>query len=215
MVPPVRPRLLRIKDSVSQTCVLAAFVPAYFFLFFHPDLSGWNIIFFISLHSEWQFLKTAAQRGIFITFCAAAWESRQLSISLHLSSISLSHSGSLMPFSSLFPTSSLSFSPWQYVFFPPPRLTLLWPSCSDCPPCALFTVWDLQRIILHRRISRALSCPITCDRIPATRSSVFFYCWAAGDGKGGGGGGGRGGRSTSSSSGKSRACLLWKKGWNK
>lgn len=26
---------------------------------------------------------------------------------------------------------------------------------------------------MHRRISRALSCPITCDRIPATRSSVF------------------------------------------
>lgn len=77
MAPPVRPRLLRIKDSVRHT----AFVPSFFFSFFPPDLSGWNIIFFIWLHSEWQFLKTAAQRAIFMTFCAAAWESRQLSIS--------------------------------------------------------------------------------------------------------------------------------------
>lgn len=199
MAPPVRPRLLRIKNGVNQTCVLTAFVPAFFPLFFPPRFIGLKYnFFFISLHSVWQFLKTAAQRGIFITFCAAAWESRQLSISSHLSSISLSHSGSLMPFSSQFPPLSLSFLP--IFFFPPPRLTLLWPSCSDCPPCALFTVWDLQRIILHHRISRTLSCPITCDRIPATRSSVFFYCWAAGDSKRGGGGGQDGG-STGSSSG--------------
>lgn len=36
MAPPVRPRLLRIKDSGSQTCVLTAFVPAFFFFFSTP-----------------------------------------------------------------------------------------------------------------------------------------------------------------------------------
>lgn len=119
MAPPVRPRLLRIKNGVNQTCVLTAFVPAFFPLFFPPRFIGLKYnFFFISLHSVWQFLKTAAQRGIFITFCAAAWESRQLSISSHLSSISLSHSGSLMPFSSQFPPLSLSFLP--IFFFPSP-----------------------------------------------------------------------------------------------
>lgn len=46
MVPPVRPRLLRIKDSVSQTCVLTAFVPAFFFSFFSTRSIGLKYNFF-------------------------------------------------------------------------------------------------------------------------------------------------------------------------
>lgn len=62
---------------------------SFLLLYWLVFLSERNIIF-ISLHSEWQFLKIAPHQGIFITFCRPAWVARQLFISLHLSSISLS-----------------------------------------------------------------------------------------------------------------------------
>lgn len=197
MAPPVRPRLLRIKDSVSQTCVLTAFVSAFFSLFFFNPIYRAEIYFFLShfiqsdssskrQHSEGYSLLFVQLPGKAVNF-----PSPFISHLFH----SLTQEAWCL-FLLYFPP-PLSLSLLGNIFFSPPRLTLLWPSCSDCPPCALFTVWDLQRIILHRRISRALSCPITCDRIPATRSSVFFSCWAAGDGRVGGGGGGGGTRSSS------------------
>ena len=57
-----------IRDRSRQTYVLPAFVLVVFFL------SVWNIIF-ISLHSEWQLVEIARQRGIFMTFCGAAFSS--------------------------------------------------------------------------------------------------------------------------------------------
>lgn len=104
MASAVRP-CLGLRASIRQTHVFSTFVMAVFFL------SGRNIIF-ISLHSEWQFLKIAPHRGIFITFCGPAWVARQLFISLHLSSISLSQK---------------AFFFWQFSCF-----TLLWPSYLNC-----------------------------------------------------------------------------------
>lgn len=74
-----------IKGSIRQTYVLTAFVLVAFFIWVKYN-------FFISLHSEWQFLKIAPHQRIFITFCRPAWVARQLFIFLHLSSISLSES---------------------------------------------------------------------------------------------------------------------------
>lgn len=108
-----------------------------FFIFF---LSGWNIIF-ISLHSEWQFLKIAAHRGIFITFCGAAWVARQLFISLHLSSISLSQKAWCVFFSPpppLAPPTASTRLPSPLQFFP--CRTLLWPSRSDCLASVIHTL---------------------------------------------------------------------------
>lgn len=103
-----------IKGSIRQTCVLSTFVMVGLFL------SEWNIIF-ISLHSEWQFLKIAPHWGIFITFCRPAWVARQLFIFLHLSSISLSQKA--------------SFFSCQFSCF-----TLQWPSCLNCLACVIHSL---------------------------------------------------------------------------
>lgn len=92
---------------------------SFLLLYWLVFLSGRNIIF-ISLHSEWQFLKIAPHQGIFITFCRPAWVARQLFISLHLSSISLSQKA--------------HFS-WQFSCF-----TLLWPSCLNCLACVIHSL---------------------------------------------------------------------------
>lgn len=115
---------------------------SFLLLYWLVFLSGQNIIF-ISLHSEWQFLKIAPHQGIFITFCGPAWVARQLFISPHLSSISLSQKAHF--FLAIF-----------LLYF---AMTFLLKLLG-----LLFTVWDLRRIILHHRISHTLRCPITCDR---------------------------------------------------
>lgn len=113
MVGAVRPGLgLRAASGRHMSLQLL-----YWFVFF---LSGWNIIF-ISLHSEWQFLRIAPHQGIFITFCRPAWVPRQLFIFLHLSSISLFQKA--------------HFSPCQFSSF-----TLLWPSCLNCLACVIHSL---------------------------------------------------------------------------
>lgn len=83
-------------------------------------LSGWNIIF-ISVHSEWQFFKITAHQGIFITFCRPDWVTRQVFISSHLSSISLSQ--------------KVHFFLGNF-----PCFTLLWPSTVNCLACVIHSL---------------------------------------------------------------------------
>lgn len=119
-------------------------------------LSGWNIIF-ISLHSEWQFFKIAAHQGIFITFCRPAWVARQLFITLHLSSISLSQKAH---FSCQFP--ALYFA----MTF---RRKLLGLCYSQ--------FWDLPGIIFLCWISHTLRCPITRADKPQKIRSLYSLPW--------------------------------------
>lgn len=115
MAPPVRPCLLRIKDSVSRTCVLTAFVLAFFST--RSIRLKYNFFFYLTSFRVTvpQNASTARDIHYFLCSCLGKPSTFHLPSSLIYFTLSLRKPDAF--FFSISPLLSLFFSPWQYFFF--------------------------------------------------------------------------------------------------